>query len=72
MDEKRAFVFDTNFIIEERKNLKKIIEELSTKFSVYVTQVSIDERISQKYIELKKKYEDIAKLKMNIRICKNN
>jgi hypothetical protein len=63
MDEKRAFVFDTNFIIEERKNLKKIIEELSTKFSVYVTQVSIDERISQKYIELKKKYEDIAKLK---------
>lgn len=58
---KIAFVFDTNFIIENR-NLIEVVANLSTEFTVYVTQVSIDERISQKYLELKKKYEKLAAL----------
>lgn len=61
MDKKRAFVFDTNFIIENL-NLKEVVANLSEQFTVYVTQVSIDERISQKYIELKNKYEKLSAL----------
>ncbi|MGI6434975.1 MAG: PIN domain-containing protein [Syntrophomonadaceae bacterium] len=59
MCKKRAFVFDTNFIIENL-NLKEVVANLSEDFTVYVTQVSIDERISQKYMELKKKYEKLT------------
>lgn len=58
MDNKSAFVFDTNFIIQN-KNIRKVIEIIGDKFSVYVTQVSIDERMSQKYIDLKNKYSKL-------------
>jgi hypothetical protein len=59
MDKKKGFVFDTNFIIENL-NLKEVVENLREEFTVYVTQVSIDERISQKYLELKSKYEKLT------------
>ena len=55
---KKAFVFDTNFIIENL-NLKEVVATLNEEFTVYVTQVSIEERISQKYMELKKKYDNL-------------
>lgn len=61
MCKKRAFIFDTNFIIENL-NLKEVVTNLSEEFTVYVTQVSIDERISQKYLELKNKYEKLTVL----------
>jgi len=61
MCKKRAFVFDTNFIIENI-NLKEVVSNLSEEFTVYVTQVSIDERVSQKYLELKSRYDSLATL----------
>ncbi len=61
MCKKRAFIFDTNFIIENL-NLKEVVANLSEEFTVYVAQVSIDERISQKYLELKNKYEKLTTL----------
>jgi len=61
MCKKRAFVFDTNFIIENR-NLKEVVANLSEEFTVYATQVSINERISQKYLEMKNKYEKLTAL----------
>lgn len=61
MCKKKAFVFDTNFIIEYPK-LTEVVANLSEEFTVYVTQVSIDERISQKYLEMKNKYEKLTAL----------
>ncbi len=58
MLKKKAFVFDTNFIIENL-NLKEVVANLSEEFTVYLTQVSINERISQKYLELKNKYDKL-------------
>lgn len=60
-EKKKAFVFDTNFIIQN-KNLESVIETLRNEYSIYVTQVSIDERIGQQCRDLKKKYGEIAKL----------
>lgn len=61
-DAKRAFVFDTNFIIQN-KNLKEVIENLNkNNYSVYVTQVAIDERIAQECVKQKGKYEKLAAL----------
>ncbi len=61
-EEKKAFVFDTNFIIENKK-LNEVIETLCGDFDVYVTQVSIDERIAQLCNDEKRKYDEIDKLK---------
>jgi hypothetical protein len=61
MSKKKAFVFDTNFIIENRR-LQEVVANLSEEFTVYVTQISIDERISQKYLELKNKYDKLLSL----------
>ena len=60
--DKKAFVFDTNFIIENKK-LGEVIENLKENFVVYVSQVSIEERISQQYLDIQAKYEDLYKLK---------
>lgn len=54
----KAFVFDTNFIIQN-KDLKEVVKSLEEEYSVYVTQVSINERISQQCLEIKKIYNDI-------------
>ena len=45
--EKKVFIFDTNFIIENKK-LNEVVEKLCKDFDVYVTQVSVDERIAQR------------------------
>jgi hypothetical protein len=66
MPEKKAFVFDTNFIIENI-DLRKVSEDLSEQFTVYVTQVSIDERISQKCLDLSKKYKHIEQIRKDCR-----
>lgn len=64
MSEKKAFVFDTNFIIKNNK-LNEVIKNLDDLFVVYVTQVSIDERIAQECRKIKEKYDDLEKLSKN-------
>lgn len=59
MADKKAFVFDTNFIIENKKHLDAVVKNLSTDFNVYVTQVSIDERIAQNCRESKEKFDKV-------------
>ena len=60
MVEKKAFVFDTNFIFQNKK-LDEVIENLKSEYTVYITQVSIDERIAQHCRELKNKFGEIEK-----------
>lgn len=62
MEEKAAFVFDTNFIIQV-KNLEEVVTNLKDMFSVYITQVSIDERVAQQCRELKEKFDKLEELK---------
>ncbi|MBQ6159549.1 MAG: DUF4935 domain-containing protein [Oscillospiraceae bacterium] len=60
MLDKKAFVFDTNFIIQT-KALNEVIENLSDRFTVYVTEVSIIERIAQQCREIKTLFEEAEK-----------
>lgn len=62
MSDKRAFVFDTNFIIQN-SDLKEVVANLSDQFSVYVTQVSIDERIAQQCRDIKSRFDSLEKAK---------
>lgn len=57
-----SLVVDTNFIIQKR-NLQEVIKALDDSYKLYVTQVSIDERIGQQIRELKQKYDKIPKIK---------
>ncbi len=61
-DDKKAFVFDTNFIIQIG-NLDDVIENLKDDYIVYVTQVSIDERIAQQCRDLKENFDELEKCK---------
>lgn len=63
MAEKKAFVFDTNFIIQNQ-NLDESLDKLKEKFSVYITQVSIDERIAQNCRDLKAQFDEAEKCKV--------
>lgn len=63
MAEKKAFVFDTNFIIQNQ-NLDEVLDKLKEKFSVYITQVSIDERIAQNCRDLKAQFDEAEKCKV--------
>lgn len=62
MPDQKAFVFDTNFIFDN-KNLTKVVAELKEKgFTAYITQVAISERIAQNCRNKKHKYEDLEKI----------
>ena len=61
MDKKAAFVFDTNFIIKEKK-LDEVIANLQDKYIVYITQVSINERIAQQCRDLKEKFNKVESI----------
>ena len=63
MAEVKAFVFDTNFIIQNQ-NLDEALDKLKERFSVYITQVSIDERIAQNCRDLKARFDEAEKCKM--------
>lgn len=65
MEDKKAFVFDTNFIIENKKRLDEVIKNLSANFNVYVTQVSVDERIAQNCRESKEKFDKVEECVKN-------
>lgn len=58
MAEKKAFVFDTNFIVQI-KELDTVVENLKEGYTVYVSQVSIDERIAQECRAKRIEYEDL-------------
>lgn len=58
MSNKKAFIFDTNFIIHN-KRLDRVVENLKDEYNIYVTQVSIDERIAQKCREIKENYDEV-------------
>lgn len=64
MSEKKAFIFDTNFIIQNQ-NLNDVVDNLSEDYSVYISQVSVDERIAQRCRDLKKQYEEVEQIKKN-------
>lgn len=59
----KAFVFDTNFIIQNQ-NLDEVLDKLKEQFSVYITQVSIDERIAQNCRDLKVQFDEAEKCKV--------
>ncbi len=59
---KVAFLFDTNFIVQNKKNLQEILNNLESRFVPYVTQVSIEERKSQKCKELGNNYKKAKEL----------
>ena len=67
MGDRKAFVFDTNFIIENIKNIDEVVQNLSTDFNVYVTQVSIDERIAQNRRESKEKFDKVVYFKKKLK-----
>lgn len=56
MDSKDIIIFDTNTLIEYGNSLPDTVAKLSTKYDVYITEVSIEERLGQKFIEDKKIY----------------
>jgi hypothetical protein len=64
MDEKTAIVIDTNFIIEHKSDLQNAHQKLSKHYDIFVSDVSIQERLSQKYLELRTKYDKIEKFKV--------
>lgn len=59
MANKKAVVFDTNFIIENKNRLSEVIKNLKTQFNVYITQVSIEERVAQKQREAKASFDEV-------------
>ena len=67
MRNKIALIFDTNFIIEHLKDLNTVVEKLNNNYEVFVTQLSIDERISQQYLDLKATYDKVDKLSAEIK-----
>lgn len=65
--EKKAFVFDTNFIIQNR-NLDDVYNKLMEMgFVVYVPQVAIDERIAQTCLQQKGIYDKLEALRKDTR-----
>lgn len=65
MEERIAFVFDTNFILQNKK-LDKVLSQLDEKYVPYVTQVSIEERKAQQCSDKKKAYERVREEKDQI------
>lgn len=63
MSDKKAFVFDTNFIIQNK--LLEVIDNLQNDFVLYVTQLSIDERIAQQIRKNIEIYDEAEKLQKN-------
>lgn len=62
MSDKKAFIFDTNFIVQNKK-LDEVINNLSTDFIVYIPQVVIDERIAQQCRKLKTLFDEVEEVK---------
>jgi hypothetical protein len=62
-DKETSVIFDTNFIIEHKHELSDVHQKLSKYYDVLISEVSIQERISQRYLEIKAKYDKIENFK---------
>lgn len=62
MTEKTALVFDTNFIVQCKKDLLTIKEKLSDRYVVYIPQLCIEERIAQRCRDQRAKYDRFSSL----------
>lgn len=51
-----ALVLDTNFVYAEASQMDDLLQQLSEKYEVYITQISIDERKEQRCREFNKRY----------------
>ena len=65
VEQKKALVLDTNFIIQNIKDIRKIVEKLRESHTVYISQVSVDERIAQKIRDMRKKYKELETMSKN-------
>ena len=63
MSEKIALVFDTNFIISYKNELSEVHKKLSITYDIYISEISIKERLSQKYLDLSARFDKIHKFK---------
>jgi DNA-binding ferritin-like protein (Dps family) len=63
MTKKPPIVLDTNYIISYRADFANIHKRLSETYNVFITDVSIQERVSQIYIDYKEKYNKIEKFR---------
>lgn len=57
--EKKAIILETNFIHQNAKVLNQVVEQLEKHGVVYVTQVSVDERIARSLRDLRKQYQEL-------------
>ena len=64
--DKKAFVFDTNFIVQNLK-LYEVIDKIDEDYVPYITQVSIEERKAQQCILKKKAYGEVLKLHQELK-----
>ena len=67
MDKLKAFVFDTNFIVQNQ-DLNEVVESLKEQYSVYVTRVSIDERIAQECRAVKAKFGEAEEFQRRVEL----
>lgn len=58
---KKAFVLDTNFIIQY-KEMDKVIMQLEDRFTVYVSQFTIEERVAQQFRDVRTKCSKLDEL----------
>lgn len=61
MNENIPIVLDTNFIISYISDISNILKRLSESYNVFISDVSIQERIFHRYLELKEKYKKIER-----------
>ena len=62
MEDKIAFVVDTNFIFQH-PDLDKVLSELAEQYVPYITQVSVEERIAQQCRDIKNKFDRFESVK---------
>lgn len=60
MAKKKAFIFDTNFIIQH-PDLDATLDKLKDQYTLYISQVSIDERIAQHCRDLRQVFDEAKK-----------
>ncbi len=61
-EQKKAIVLDTNFVIQHLKDFDQALNKLNEKHSVYISQISVDERIAQKVRDMKKQYKELERV----------
>jgi len=65
MSEKITIILDTNFIVSNIPKFEEAINDLSKTYNVFISDISIQERLSQRYLELKEKHDKIKNFSSN-------